>query len=117
MKRIFETSSIVPAARGCVKVSRDRNKNYVIKIQLSNLAEPERLQPPKKTYVVWIVTEENSTHNLGQLKSKIRCISRRLKAYLETVSSIKPAKIFITAEDVPEIEVPVTQAVLTTKIF
>jgi hypothetical protein len=117
MKNIFENSTIVPAARGCVKVTRDRNKNYVIKVQISNLAEPERLQPPKKTYVVWMVTAENSIHNIGQLKSKIRFITRRLRASLESLTSIKPAKIFITAEDIPDIQVPVTLATLTTGNF
>ena len=117
MKRIFETSLIVPAARGCVKINRDRNKNYVIKVQISNLAEPDRLQPPRKTYVVWSVDEDNSVQNIGQLSSKIRFITHRLRASLNALSSIKPAIIFITAEDVPGIQEPVTMAVMTTKIF
>jgi hypothetical protein len=44
----FLTSSVVPAARGTVKVKMDDNKNHTIQIALVNLAEPERLSPPKK---------------------------------------------------------------------
>ncbi len=48
-KTIFNTSSIIPAARGDVKVKIDKNKNYTILLELSYLAEPERLQPAKKS--------------------------------------------------------------------
>lgn len=41
----FLTSSVVPAARGTVKVKTDSNKNHTINIALVNLAEPERLNP------------------------------------------------------------------------
>lgn len=68
-KAIFLNSAVVPAARGSVKVKMDRNKNYVIKIQLTNLAEPNRLTPPKNTYVVWMVNNNGITNNIGQIKS------------------------------------------------
>ena len=35
----FLSSSIVPAARGYVKVKRDINGNYLIQVKISNLAE------------------------------------------------------------------------------
>ena len=41
----FLNSSVVPAARGSVKVKTDNNRNYVIQISLSDLAESSRLQP------------------------------------------------------------------------
>ena len=44
----FLNSTVVPAARSSVKVSRDNNKNYVVKINIYNMAEVSRLQPPKK---------------------------------------------------------------------
>lgn len=51
-KVAFQTSTIVPAVRGDVKVKKNDNKNYLIKIELENLAEVSRLEPSKKAYVV-----------------------------------------------------------------
>jgi hypothetical protein len=113
----FQTSSVVPAAEGRVKISMDNNKNYKIKISLSNLAEPERLQPLKKTYVVWMQTDNNGTKNIGQINSSTGFLSSKLKADFETVTSFKPVKIFITAEDDASIQYPGMQVVLSTNNF
>lgn len=108
----FLTSSVVPAARGGVKIKKDKNKNSVIQIHLSNLAEANRLTPPRKTYVVWMQTSEERTENIGQIKSL-----KNLNASFETTSSSYPIKIFITAEDDASIQYPSTQMVLTTNRF
>ena len=113
----FQTSSVVPAARGNVKVKEDNNNNYNIQISLSNLAEPKRLQPSKNTYVVWMETDNNVTKNIGQINSSTGFLSGKLKASFETVSSTKPTKIFLTAEDDAGIQYPGTQVVLTTNDF
>lgn len=113
----FQTSTVVPAAKGDVKVTRDKNKNYKIKIALSDLAEPARLQPAKNTYVVWMETGDNGTKNLGQINSSTGFLSSKLKADFETVSAFKPAKIFITAEDDASIRYPGMQVVLSTNNF
>ncbi len=114
-KMTFSTSSVVPAAQGSVKVSKDNNKNYVIKISITNLAEVERLQPQKQTYVVWMVTNEGLTKNIGKLISSKSFLSKKLKASLKTVSSFKPVKIFITAENNPDVQYPGYQVVLSTE--
>jgi hypothetical protein len=113
----FLTSSVVPAARGYIEVKNDKNKNYVIQVHLSNLAEVQRLQPAKQTYVVWMVTDQEITKNIGQIKSSTSMMSKQLKASFETVSSFKPIKVFITAEDDAEIQYPGTQVVLSTDMF
>jgi hypothetical protein len=113
----FLTSSIVPAARGSVKVRTDKYNNYVIKIDLENLSEASRLQPPKNTYIVWMVTDDNITKNIGQIKTKKGFLSKKLKAYLETKSSFRPVKIFITAEYDPNLQNPNSEIVLTTEYF
>lgn len=105
-KLTFLNSKVVPAAEGTVKVKQDSNKNYDIKIDISNLAEPERLQPPKKMYIVWMLTDQEVTKNIGQIKTSSNMLSKTLKASFETVSSFKPAKIFITAEDDPNAQSP-----------
>jgi len=113
-KAQFQTSSIVPAARGTVVVKKDWNKNYVIKIKLYNLAESSRLTPPRNSYVVWMEAEDNGVKNLGKIKSASSFMSKELNASFETVTPFKPYKIFITAEDDAMIQFPVTDVVLTT---
>ena len=113
----FMTSSVVPAARGYVRVKNDDNKNYASEIHLSDLAEVKRLQPAKNTYVIWMETDKQMTKNIGQINSSVNSITKKLKASFETVSSFKPIKIFITAEDEASVQYPGTQVVLTTDRF
>jgi hypothetical protein len=113
----FLVSSVVPAARGSVKVKNDKYKNFVIEIKLMNLAESGRLTPPKNTYVVWMVTDENITKNIGQIKTKTGVFSKKLKASFETKSTFRPVKIFITAEYDPNITDTNSDVVLTTDNF
>ena len=97
-KTNFLTSSTSPAARGYVKVKQDDNQNYGIQIHVDYLAEVERLQPARQTYVVWLETKNEVVKNLGQLQSDTKSISNNLKADFETVSAFEPRRIFITAE-------------------
>ena len=112
----FQTSAVVPAAESAVKVKKDNNNNYTIQVDLSNLSEPERLQPPKKTYVVWMESSDVRVKNIGQINSSTAFLSKRLKASFETVSSIQPTRIFITAEEDGTVQYPGMQ-VLTTANF
>lgn len=116
-KAKFANSSVVPAARGDVKVKKDKNKNYIIKVEIINLAEVDRLQPARNAYVVWLVSDKDVTRNLGKINSSSGTFSSKLKASFETVSSDKPTKIFITAEDDAAITYPSTQIILATERF
>jgi len=116
-KASFVTSTVVPAANGSVKVKKDKNNNYLIDINLTHLVDSRKLTPSKKTYVVWMETEQNGTKNIGQLNSSSGIFSKTMKASLTTVSTFKPKRIFITAEDDPKIESPGTQVVITTDTF
>lgn len=113
----FQNSSVVPAARGDVKVKKDNNDNYNIQISLSNLSEPKRLQPSKNMYVVWMESDNNPAKNIGQINSSTGFLSGKLKSSFETVSSSKPTRIFLTAEDDAGIQFPGEQVVLTTSDF
>lgn len=113
----FLNSAAVPAARGFVKVKKDKNHNYVIQVELNNLAEVERLQPARKGYVVWMETAEETVKNIGQIKSATRMLSSKLNASFHTVSAVKPIKIYITAEDEITIQYPENPVVLTTDSF
>ena len=116
-KIAFLTSSVVPAARGYVNIKVDKNKNNVIDVHLTDLAEVQRLQPARQTYVVWMLTDHEITKNIGQIKSSTGMMKKQLKASFETVSSFKPVKIFITAEDNADIQYPGNQIVLETDKF
>mgnify|MGYP003605335035 CR=1 FL=1 len=116
-KIAFQNSTVVPAAQGIVTIKKDNNKNYAIKIKISNLAEVQRLQTTKNVYVVWIETEENRIKNIGQIKSNTGFISSKLKASFETVTSFQPTKVFITAEENQDVVYPGYQMVLTTNKF
>lgn len=113
----FLTSSIVPAARGTVKVKMDENKNHTIQIALVNLAEPERLSPPKKMYMVWMETDQGETKNIGRIMTDSGTFSKTLKADFKTVTSFTPVKIFITAEEDANIQSPGWEVILTTAKF
>lgn len=114
-KVTFQNSSIVPAARGQVTIKKDKNKNYLIKVKIDNLAEVKRLESSKNAYVVWIETDESLAKNIGQIKSDTKFISSKLKASFETVTAFKPTKIFITAEDNADTQYPGSQVILETK--
>ena len=109
----FENSNVVPAARGKVAVKKDKNNNYNIKLEISYLAEPERLQPPKKYYVVWIATESNQIPiNVGQIVG-----TSKLHVKFESVSSSKPKRIFVTAEGEASTQYPSQYIVIETDKF
>lgn len=110
-KVAFSVSSVIPAAEGAVKVKTDKNENYEIDLNVKNIARPERLQPPKKVYIAWMETQ-GGPMSLGQLS-----ISGNLTGSLETARHQKPTKIFITAENDPNVQHPGMQVVLETESF
>jgi hypothetical protein len=116
-KIAFLTSSVVPAARGDVQVHKDKNMNYVIHVHISELAEISRLSPPRQSYVIWMVTDDDVTKNIGKINSKMGGMSKQLNASFETVSAFKPNKIFITAEDDASVQFPNSQIILSTDRF
>ena len=116
-KAVFQISPVVPAAQGYVKTKKDNNNNFNVYVRLENLAEPSRLTPGKQTYVVWIVAKDNSTKNVGQVKTSTSLFSHALKGSFETVSASKPVKVFITAEDDASVQYPGSMLVMTTKEF
>lgn len=116
-KAKFESSTVVPAAQGFVKVNKDKNNNYSIQVEVTNLAESSRLTPAKRTYVVWLVSDQNETKNLGQFNTSSKMFSKRLNASFKTVTSYKPIKLFITAEDEETIQYPSGVLILTTNRF
>ena len=109
IKAQFLTSSVVPAAEGEVTIKQDKSNNYIIKMEITNLAAVDRLQPSKKGYVVWMEAEQAYTRNIGLVSS-----SNNLNVSFETTATLKPTRIFITAEDNESVQFPGSMVVLTT---
>lgn len=105
----FLTSSVVPAAEGTVKIKSDKNENYSIKMDITNLADVNRLQPPKNSYVVWLESDREAPRNVGRIIT-----TGRNKVSFETVATLKPTKLFITAEENENVQYPGSMVVLTT---
>ena len=114
-KMAFQTSSVVPSAEGSVKVKKDKNKNYDIDLSVIRLANAERLNPPKKMYIVWMNTANDGVKKIGQLKTSSSLLSKSLKSSLKTSVPYEPKSFFITAEDDAGIEVPYGPTVLSTQ--
>ncbi len=108
-KTTFLRSSVVPAAEGKVTIKEDKNENFNIKMTISNLADVERLQPPKNSYVVWLESDQGNPRNVGRIIT-----SDRLKVNFETVATQRPNRLFITAEDNQNVQYPGSVVVLTT---
>lgn len=96
----FPVSDTIPAAEISAAKKQDKHDNYKITVTAKYLASPERLNPPKNTYVVWIKTEQG-IKNVGQLKNK-----NAKTAELETLSPFDVSEIFITAEEKGNISNP-----------
>ena len=111
-KIYFLNSSVVPAAQGSITVKNDKNNNYVVQLTVSNLAAIERLQPPSNSYVVWIESDGGNAKNVGKVVS-----SNNLNVSFETLSSFRPTKVFITAEEDEQTRYPGSVVVLTTARF
>lgn len=97
----FPVSSVTPAAEITAKKTQDSNKNYVIEVVAKNLASADRVDPSKKNYSVWFVTD-NGTKNAGQL-----IIKNAKRASLKTSTPYDVKEIFITAEDQGDYSYPV----------
>lgn len=115
-KIAFNTSTVVPAAEGTVKIKKDKNDNHAIDVSVKNLAEPKRLPVPQNVYMVWIDSRDG-VKKLGQLKTGSGLFSSTLRAELKTVTPNKPTRLFITAESSGDVQYPGSQEVLSTNAF
>lgn len=113
----FSQSIIVPSASGSVKIKTDKNKNYVLRLHVINMARPNNLPIPANSYVVWMESSDFQSKNLGQLKISNNFIQKVLKGSLQAVTSSKPTRIFITAENDAAASYPTGQVILTTPSF
>jgi hypothetical protein len=112
----FPVSKVAPRADVSAKVKGDANGNFKIDLKVENLTSPDRLNPPKEMYVVWIETARG-TKNLGQLNMSSGMFSATRKGSLSTTSAFEPKRILITAENVSTNNQPSTQVIIESEIF
>lgn len=113
-KMNFAASSVVPAATGNVKIKKDNNENYIVTVNVLNLADPKNLNPSRSVYVVWLEDDRNSTKNIGQITTSSSMFSKALKGEVKATATSQPSRVFITAEDDGNVQYPGSQMVLTT---
>ena len=96
----------VPAAKGDIDVTADKNGNTQVDLKVENMANPSSLTPPATAYVIWFVEEGEQPHNQGELR-----ISGNLKGDFKTTTSMKNFEVFGTAESDPMTKTPTGQRV------
>jgi hypothetical protein len=104
-------SSIVPAARGQVDISKDRNGNVQVNLEVEFLANPQNLTPSSAVYIVWLQEVGGMAVNHGQLK-----LDKKLKASFETITPFKSFDLFVTGERDSNANAPAGPEVLRTAI-
>jgi hypothetical protein len=94
-------ASIVPGAAAELQTGKDKNGNTEIKVKVQHLANPERLTPPKHTYVVWLQQTGGVPENAGTLR-----VNGKLEGSFQTTTPYTGLDVFITAEDDSGIKAP-----------
>ncbi|HET8886129.1 MAG TPA: hypothetical protein VFM70_07240 [Salinimicrobium sp.] len=111
-KVVFSDSTKMPGAKVVVTIDQNRSDNYEIYVDVDNIIKAEKLSPPRETYIVWMISTEHGTINMGNL-----WVDDKNQAKLYTVSSHRPTRIFITAEKSRFAESPSTEIVLSSEDF
>ncbi|MCC5937913.1 MAG: hypothetical protein JJU34_11590 [Lunatimonas sp.] len=116
-KIYFPVSAVVPAAEPKADIKKTKEGAYRVKLDVNNLALPERLSPPKRNYVVWVNTETQGVRNIGELKNRRGMLANTGKAsFLGTVPE-KPTQIIVTAENNPNVQFTGDHTVLRSDVF
>jgi hypothetical protein len=84
----------VPAAGGKAHLSKDKNGNLKLRIEVYHLAKPGALTPAKQNYVVWTQGRGKDPQNQGVLK-----VNDGLEGKLENTVTNEDFDVFVTAED------------------
>jgi hypothetical protein len=95
------TDSSIPAAVGKAHLSKEKNGNLKLKVEVYHLAKPDALTPARQTYVVWTQARGKDPQNQGVLK-----VNDKLEGNFEDTVSNQDFDIFITAKDNPRAEFP-----------
>ncbi|MFN3916152.1 MAG: hypothetical protein ACK4K0_00295 [Flavobacteriales bacterium] len=107
----FPVSHTTPAADITVKIQKQNKPNHLLIITAKNLAASDRLEPSKKNYVIWVVSEVGVTRNAGHFTQE-----NAVKATYKSSFPYKPVEVFITAEDEEGVCYPTGVEITRTKL-
>jgi hypothetical protein len=107
----FTAAPNVPAARGHVEFSSDKNGNNKVQIKVEHLAPPGNLTPARNSYVIW-VQQPNGDPTVQDLLR----VDKNLKAEFETTIPWNNFDVFVTAEDAASPQAPAGPEVLRATI-
>ncbi|MEX2565337.1 MAG: hypothetical protein WD431_05305 [Cyclobacteriaceae bacterium] len=116
-KITFPVSTVVPAAEPEASVKKTKDGEFIVTLEVNNLALPERLSPPKKHYLVWVDTENQGVKKLGEISNNTGIFRNRGRAGFEKSTLFKPTMIMVTAENNLEIDYPGGHVVLKSRPF
>ncbi|EON74929.1 hypothetical protein ADIS_4623 [Lunatimonas lonarensis] len=116
-KIYFPVSPVVPAAEPKAEVKKTKEGEYSVRLNVNNLALPERLTPPKSNYVVWVNTEGSGVRNIGELKNRRGMLANTGKASFEGTLPERPTQIIVTAENNPNVRFTGDHTVLRSDVF
>lgn len=105
------SGTLTPAAQGTITIRKGKNDNTAVNINTQNLAKPSSLTPAENVYVVWIQPPGQDAQNHGMLR-----VNKNLAGDLETETPYKRFKIFITAEQNAQIQMPQGPTVLSAEV-
>jgi hypothetical protein len=107
----MNTTDVIPAAVGKVKVAKEKDGNTKVKVEVSHLAQPDTVFNDASTYVVWLKPEAGTAQNVGVLS-----LDKDLKGQLETKTAFKDFQVIVTAERDSNVTSPSQQSVMNTQI-
>ncbi|MBK8806770.1 MAG: hypothetical protein IPO21_09040 [Bacteroidales bacterium] len=107
----FPISEVTPAADITASYEKQGASDYLVTITANNLADSERLNPPKKYYIIWAVSSAGDIKNVGRFDQE----NARISTY-QASFPFKPTEIFITAEDKDDLRKPIGVEISRTKI-
>lgn len=105
----FQSSPSQPGAEATAKLKLDDNGNTLVQLHARYLAPPEKLVPPKSSYVLWALSPHGRVVQLGQLR-----IDKNREAGFRGSTPFDRLKLVITAEDVAVPERPSEPYVIAT---
>ncbi len=100
-----------PAAQGTVQVKTGDNGNTTLDVKAKALAPPSSLSPAENVYVLWIQPPDHAPLNHGQIR-----VDGDQNAELHTRTPYKRFRVFITAEQNAQTQMPEGPRVLSAEV-
>lgn len=103
--------TVTPGATGTIVVKKGDNGNTTLDIRAGSLAAPSSLTPAENVYVVWIQPPGQQAQNHGQLQ-----VNQNEQGELHTETPYRRFKVFITAEQNAQVQMPMGPTVLSADV-